>query len=386
MINKIKGKLMFYSKKILTTLLLSASLLLIAGCEKKEEKKEIIQEVKKVTVDVHTIKRQTYPIWIDFSGKTQAFKKVELTARVNGELKEVYFKDGEEVKKGQVLFKIEDSQYQSILEQKKATLDKNKASLNLALANVKRYEPLVSKGLAPKEKLDELIASQKQMQASVNADLASIKQVQLDVDYTRVKSTINGQIGKSLVDIGNQVSASNTILAKIIDAKTLYVNFNPSAKEVSLIKKYKSELNPKVKIQPENSSEALELGGNIDFIDNTTNESTGTVAMRAKINNQDNLLFPGTFVEIKLFLTNNIELIAIHPNNISQNQLGSYVLVVDKNNKIQTKQIEITYSNQDLAIVKSGLIEGDKIVISAINKLKNKQEVLHIEVSNPVKR
>ena len=224
------------------------------------------------------------------------------------------------------------------------------------------------------------------MQAVVHLDLAAIKEVQLDVDYTSIKSTINGQIGKSLVDMGNQVSASNTVLAKIIDAKILYVNFNPSAKEVSLIKKYKSELNPKVKIKPENSDDTLELKGKIDFIDNTTNESTGTVAMRAKINNQDNILFPGTFVEIKLFLTNKLEFIAIHPNNISQNQLGSYVLVVDSDNKIKTKQIEISYSNKDLAIVKNGLLEGDRIIISAINKLSNKQSVLSTEVKNPVKK
>ena len=377
---------MFYSKKTLATLVISTSLLLLAGCEKKEEKKELIQEVKKVTVDVHTIKKQSYPIWVDFSGKTQAYKKVELTSRVSGELKRIHFKDGEDVKKGQVLFTIDDSQYHSILDQKKATLEKNKASLNLAIANVKRYEPLVSKGLAPKEKLDELKASQKQMQAVVHLDLAAIKQVQLDVDYTSIKSTINGQVGKSLVDMGNQVSASNTVLAKIIDAKILYENFNPSAKEVSLIKKYKSELNPKVKIKPENSDDTLELEGKIDFIDNTTNESTGTVAMRAKINNQDNILFPGTFVEIKLFLTNKLEFIAIHPNNISQNQLGSYVLVVDKDNKIKTKQIEISYSNKDLAIVKNGLLEGDKIITIEINKLSNNQSVLSTEVKNQVKK
>jgi RND family efflux transporter MFP subunit len=337
-------------------------------------------------IHIHTLKKETYPLWIDFSGKTEASKKVELTSRVNGELQRIFFKAGDEVKKGQPLFKIDDSQYSTILEQKEANLEKNRASLALAMANVKRYTPLINKGLAPKEKLDELKAIQKQMQATVNADFASIKQARLDVDYTTIKSTIDGKVGKTLVDIGNLVSASNTVLAHIINAKTLFVNFSPSANEVSLIKKYKSETNPRVIIKPENSGKSLELNGNIDFIDNTSNESTGTVAMRAKIDNKNSLLFPGTFVEIKLFLTDKLEFIAVPTNAIFQNQLGSYVFVVDTQNKIQTRQIKITYSNKDFIIVKEGLNSGDKIVLSATNRLKNNQIVEPIEIKNPIKR
>lgn len=375
------------SYKSLFALAISTTLIFSACSDKKEQKETNTKnEIKKVEVNVHTIKRQTYPIWVDFSGKTEAFKSVDVTSRVNGELKEVYFNAGKQVKKGDLLFKVDDNQYKAVLEQKIAAQQKDKASLNLAIANVKRYKPLVEKGLAPREKLDELIANQKQLQAAVNADDASIKQAQLDVEYTNIRATIDGQIGKSLVDVGNLISASSTKLAKIVDSKYLYVNFNPSAREVSLIKKYKSEDSPRVKVRLENSDDRVELKGNIDFIDNKTNENTGTVTMRARIDNSENIIFPGTFVEIKLFITDQIPIIAIHPNNIGQNQLGSFVYVVNQQNTIETRQIETQYSNNELVIVSKGLKEGDRVITSNLAKLRNGILVNAKEVENPIKK
>ena len=375
---------MFY-KKILSLSIIFTSLFIFSACEKKEEKKVEAQEIKKVEVQVNTMKKETYPIWVDFSGKTEAFKNVEVTSRVNGELKEILFKAGDDVKKDQLLFKIDDSQYNAILEQKTAGLQKDQASLNLAISNVNRYKPLVKDGLAPREKLDELEATQKQLQAVVNASKASIKQATLDVEYTQIKATIDGKVGQNLLDVGNLVNASSTILTKIVDSKKLYVNFNPSTNEVSLINKYKSQENPTVKIKLENN-DSIELKGNIDFIDNSTNQTTGTVLMRAIIDNKDNIIFPGSFVEIKLFITDNIHLLAVQPNILGQNQLGSFVYVVNAENKIQSKQVEIQYSNKDLAIIKSGLEEGDRVVVSDITKLRNNLLVNATVVENKIKK
>ena len=375
---------MFY-KKILSLSIIFTSLFIFSACEKKEEKKVEAQEIKKVEVQVNTMKKETYPIWVDFSGKTEAFKNVEVTSWVNGELKEIFFKAGEDVKKDQLLFKIDDSQYNAILEQKTAGLEKDQASLNLAISNVNRYKPLVKDGLAPREKLDELEATQKQLQAVVNASKASIKQATLDVEYTQIKATIDGKVGQNLLDVGNLVNASSTILTKIVDSKKLYANFNPSTNEVSLINKYKSQENPTVKIKLENN-DSIELKGNIDFIDNSTNHTTGTVLMRAIIDNKDNIIFPGSFVEIKLFITDNIPLLAVQPNILGQNQLGSFVYVVNAENKIQSKQVEIQYSNKDLAIIKSGLEEGDRVVVSDITKLRNNLLVNATVVENKIKK
>ena len=128
----------------------------------------------------------------------------------------------------------------------------------------------------------------------------------------------------------------------------------------------------------------MELYGKLDFIDTISNESTGTVALRASINNTDNILFPGTFVDIKLFISDKIPFIALSPKVISRNQLGAYVYIVNEENSIEIRQLEITYSNKNLVIIKKGLKEGDKVIISAINKLKIAQKVEGIERPNSI--
>jgi len=377
---------MYLSKKISIVFFTFFLSIFFIACEEKKDEKDIKQIQKLTKVDIHTIKKQTYPIWVNFSGKTEAFKNVSITSRVTGELENRFFEAGDDVKKDQLLFKIDDTKYKNIVEQKEAILQKDKANLNLAIASVKRYAPLVEKGLAPKEKLDQLIAEQKQLKAVVDSDFATLKQAKLDVEYTNIKATINGTVGKPLVDIGNMINASSTELTKIVQSKSLYVNFNPSTDEVSLIKKYRSQKKSKVKvIQSRSDYNSVETTGHVDFIDSVTNETTGTVAMRAIIQNDENLLLPGTFVEIKLFITDEIPVFAVSPSNISQNQLGSYVLVVNNENKIETRQIELSYSNEDLIIIKNGLKENDRIIVSDITKLRNGMSVEATQVENPIK-
>jgi RND family efflux transporter MFP subunit len=257
--------------------------------------------------------------------------------------------------------------------------------LNLANANVRRYKPLVEEQLAPREKLDELEATKQQLEATIKADIAALEAATLNLEYCDVKASIDGQIGKELVLLGNIVNAG-TELAKIVQTEFLYVNFNPSAHEVALIKKYKSSDNPKVKVRLRSSKRIdVELDGEIDFIDNVSNTSTGTVAMRAKINNDKKLLFPGSFVELKLFVSDKIPVLAVHPDQISQNQQGQYVFVVNSQNEIETKQVKTTYSNNDLVIVSEGLTVGDKVVVGTINALRNGTKVTASEVENPIK-
>ena len=207
--------------------------------EKKDKKpvapKEVIQKVQ-----VHTISKVAYPIWVNFSGKTNAFKTVNVVARVKGELEKRYFKAGDLVKIGDVLFHIEDTEYKSLLAQAQAGLKKNQASQRLAVATYDRYKPLVEKDLAPKEQLDQLEAQVHEYDAMILSDEASIKKAKLDLFYTDVKATIDGQIGKQIIDIGNTVgtTSDNTSLAKIVQSNPLYVNFFPSNEIAQTILKY----------------------------------------------------------------------------------------------------------------------------------------------------
>jgi len=371
------------TNKILVPTLISI-LLLIQGCSDKKEEQSVIKEITKSTVEINTIQKINYPIWVDFSGKTQAVKNVNITSRITGELEMIHFNDGDQIDKNQLLFSIDKTKYKTILAQKNALLQKDIASLELSTANFNRYKPLVEKGLATQEKLDQLQAEQKQLEATITADKANVKQAKLDVEHCQIQSTITGKIGKALVDVGNIINTGDK-LAHIVQTDYLYVNFSPSSSTVSLIKAYKSQENPTVKVLINTQSkQPIELNGEIDFIDNISNQETDTVAIRAKIDNNKQLLFPGTFVELKMFITDKIPLIALNPNFIAQGQLGTYVFVVDKNNKIQKKQIKTSYSNSDLIIVEEGLEVGDKVIVSDTNKLKVDQIVETKEVTNKV--
>ncbi|MDQ7046972.1 MAG: efflux RND transporter periplasmic adaptor subunit [Sulfurovum sp.] len=359
------------------------AIVLLSGCDDKKEKVAVIKEVP-VAVNVHTLKEDTYPIWVDFSGKTQAVDQVMVISRVTGELGKSRFNPGDRVEKDQILFSIDKREYQAQWDQKNAILEKDQASLALAVANVKRYAPLVKEQLAPKEKLDELTATQKQLEATIRADKAALDAVTLDLEYCDVRASISGQIGKELVLTGNIVD-KGTELATIVQTEFLYVNFYPSANEVALIKKYKSEDKPKVKVILK-SKRGLDMtfDGEIDFIDNVSNTSTGTVSMRAKITNKDLLLFPGTFVELKLFVTDEMAVIAVHPDQIFQNQQGQYVYVLTKENTITLKQIKSGYTNNDLVMITQGLKAGEKVVVGTVNGLREGLKVTGTEVANPI--
>jgi len=362
---------------------------LLVGCgEKKDDKKVEKIEVIKTEVKVYSIKEEKIPIWVDFSGKTEAYRNVAVVARVKGNLEKRFFEPGDFVKKGDMLFKIEDSEYRAILDQHKASKKKNEASLKLAISSYERYKPLVEKELATREKLDQLVAEKEQIEALIKADESTIRQAKLNLDYTEVKATTDGMIGRNLVDIGNMVgtNSDNSKLAVIVKSDPLYVNFTPSGDDTALIIKYKSELKPRVEVHiPSRTKKEPEIyKGNIDFIDNKTNESTGTVSMRAIIDNPEHTLLPGTFVEIKLFVTDQIPVIALSPKNVMENQLGSYVYIVNDKNQLETRQIEIAFATKEMLVIKKiSLKDGDKVVVSPVRKLHTGMDVTFKEVANP---
>ena len=374
---------MFSFKKLVLMAGSISLLFFLIGCDNKEEVSAVKEEVA-IEVDVHTLKEETYPIWVNFSGKTQAIDKVRVIARVRGELQERHFQPGTLVEKDQILFTIDKREYQAVWDQKKAILEKDKASLNLANSNVARYAPLVAEQLAPKEKLDQLIATQKQLEATIQADIAALEAARLDLEYCDVRASISGQVGKELVMLGNVVQVG-TELVQIVQTDHLYVNFNPSSHEVALIKKHKSEKNPKVKVSLRSKSGApVELEGEIDFIDNVSSISTGTVAMRAKIFNEKGVFFPGTFVTVNLFVTDQVPVLALHPDQIYQNQLGRYVYVVNSQDRIEIRQIKQGHANNDLAIILEGLKEGDRVLVGTVSGLSDGMLVTPHEVANPI--
>jgi len=355
-------------KKI--TLFTSFLALLFLGCN---DNQEIKTQVKTNPLEINIIKveKKPIPIWIKYTGRTKASNKQDIVSRVSGILEKRYVKDGEFVKKGQKLFKIQQDEYIAALKAAKAKLYEDIASLKLAQTNVKRYAPLVKEGLAPRATLEQYQAQEAKLKATIAGDKAKIKEAELNLSYTIIKAPISGKISARRVDVGNMIDArANQVLTTIVKIDPIYAYFSPSQKDVMMFDKIATSKTPYSFVELQTLFGIERFNGYVDFADNVVDPLTSTITMRAVIKNPKYKLLPGSFVYVNLFLTDKIPFIMIPPYVILSDQLGDYVYIVE-NNKIKRVDIKTGYRNKYYVNVTKGLKNGDKVVVSSLMKIKN---------------
>lgn len=352
------------------------SLILLSGCseEKKVQTKKVAPPLAVQTV---TIKNEAVPIWKQFTGMTKASSDQDVRARVSGILEKRFFKDGQYVKKGDKLFQIQKDEYVAALNAARSKKKQDEASLQLAKADVNRYKPLVEEGLAPRATLEQYQAQVLSLKAAIRGDVADIDQAKLQLSYTTITAPISGMTSVRRVDIGNLVGyGESTLLTTIVATDTIYAYFSPSQKDVRLFKKYRDKKKPIAFITVPGSTEEIRLDGLVDFANNTVDPLTSTINMRATIDNKSQQVLPGTFVYVNLFINDKYKFIMISPEVIFNDQLGSFVYVVGEENKLKRVDIETDYSTRFYVSVSKGLKDGDKLVVSALVKLKEGRKVI----------
>jgi len=362
--------------------ILITSLLLFSACS-EQQKKEVQKERPPLSVDVITVTKEAVPLWKRYTGMTKASSDQKLRARVSGVLEKRYFEDGQLVTKGQKLFKIEQSAYIAALNAAKAKKAQDEASLALANADVNRYAPLVDEGLAPRATLEQYQAQQLGLKAAIAGDVAEINKAKLELSYTIIKAPIDGRASARHVDVGNLVGQGEaTLLTTIVKIDPLYVYFSPSQEDVRDFMKYKDKEKPDVFIELDGIREDIRLNGYVDFSNNSVDPLTSTISMRATIKNPKNNILPGTFVYVNVFVTDKYKFMMIPPEVIFADQLGKYVYIVDENSKIKRVDITTGYSSKYLTSVTSGLKSGDKLIVSALVKLKQGMKVVAKDVTD----
>jgi len=365
---------MSISSKTLTTILLS-SLILFNACS-SEKPQQVKKEMPPLSVNTITLKKEPVPIWKQYTGMTKASSAQEVKARVPGILKKIYFEDGARVIKGQKLFMIEQDQYIAVRDAARAKKAQDEASLRLAEADVARYAPLVEEGLAPRATLEQYQAQRAGLQAAIAGDIAEIKKAQLELDYTMVRAPISGTTSVRRVDIGNLVGqGESTLLTTIVSTDPIYAYFSPSQKDVRMFQKYRNKDKPDAFINVPGSIDEIRLDGFVDFSNNIVDPLTSTITMRATIDNKEGKVLPGTFVYINLFINDKYKFLMIPPEVIFNDQLGSFVYIVDKNSTIKRADITTDYSSKYYVSVKDGLKDGDRLIVSALVKLKPGRKV-----------
>jgi RND family efflux transporter MFP subunit len=368
------------------TLIALISLVVFSGCFQDEKqnttkKKEVILPVKTITV-----KNQNIPIWLEYTGKTQASSSQEVRARVAGILEEIYYKDGDYVKKGQKLFKIEQADYIAALETAKAKKRRNLAKLKLSQADVNRYKPLVEKGLAPRVTLEQYESQTETIKADIESNNAEIRQAQLELSYTIVKAPITGHASRRLVDIGNLVGKNDlTVLTTIKKNNPLYAYFSPSEEDFQKIQKYRdNDILPAytmLNYQSPGLSTESKLGY-VDFSNNAVDPETSTISMRATVPNENNKVLPGTFVYVNVFVTDRFKFAGVPPEVIFEDQRGKFVYIENEKQVTEKRYVTPLFETRYFTLLKKGsLKDGDKVIINALLRLKENIKVKSTDVT-----
>ena len=358
-----------------------AMLTLLSGCG-DEKVKQVKKELPALKVKTITIETKKVPIWGTFTGKTRASSHQEVRARVSGILEKIYFQDGQNVQKGQKLFKIEQSEYIAALNAAKAKKAEDQAALALAKADVGRYAPLVKEGLAPRATLEQYQAKLAALKAAILGDDAKIKEAQIKLDYTIIKAPISGRVSARHVDVGNLIGQGEaTLLTTIVRFNPLYAYFSPSQNDALIMQKYRNKENLDTFIEYKGANEDIRLDGYVDFANNSVDPLTSTITMRAIIKNPEHKILPGTFVYVNVFISDKYKFKMIPPEVILNDQLGKYVYIIDNNSTVKRADITTAYGTKYYVSVQKGLKDGDKVIVSALMKLKPGVKVEGIDVT-----
>ncbi len=315
--------------------------------------------------------RQTVADYLEFTGNTQAINTVQLRARVQGYLEKVFFQDGDRVKKGQLLFLLQQNTYQAQLQQAEAQILQQKASLNYAGRQVARYTKLVEQKAAAQSDLDNWRFQRESSQAGVLAAEAARDLARLNLGYTKVTAPFDGRIDRRLVDPGNLVGAGEfTALAQVNQIDPIYVYFTISEADLlnALAKTGRATFQSQRAKVPLSLGLANEAGypheGYLDFAAISLTPTTGTLQMRGIFPNPDFKIVPGLFARVRGQVVGKEKTALLVPEGaLGYDQQGSYVLVVDDKNVVQRRAVKLGIQVGDRRVVQEGL--GDEWIITS---------------------
>jgi membrane fusion protein, multidrug efflux system len=311
------------------------------------------------------------PLYLDEIGTCAAYESVRVQAQVSGQIVERHFKDGADVKKGELLFTIDQRPYEAVLASAKA-------DLVLAQANLKRQQELEAKKVTAMEELDTAKANAMRAEAAVAA-------AQVNLDYCSIRSPINGRIGLRQVDVGNTVTSGSNgaVLVTIDNLDPIYTDFTVAEPDLPLVRRYLGGPNVKVLTDAEGDN-TPPREGNLYFIANTLEPGTGTVQARAVAPNPDHALWPSQFVHVRLVLDTikNAKLVPSGAVQVGQN--GPYIFVVKKDSTLDLRQVKPGQKQDgDLIVIQEGVEPGETVVVRGQLQLAPGTRVIVKEAETP---
>src|SRR5438067_2547813 len=305
----------------------------------------------------------------EFVGRAEALEKVDLRARVTGFLGPRLFKDGDQVKEGQVVFTIEKEPFEAAVDQRKAQLAAAQATLANADQQLARTAELARKGNAPVAQLDQRTAEQGQAKAAVMEAEANLRDAQIQLSYTDIKSPISGRIGRAVVSPGNLVGPDTGVLATVVQEDPMQVLFSVTQRE--LLDARETEPTGKVRARVRLADGSLySEQGRIDFLDVQVNPRTDGQIVRAMFPNPDDVLTTGQTVRVIIEEKGGDKVVVIPQSAIATDQTGPYVFVVGQDNAVEQRRIRLGTGREGLAVVEEGLQPADRVVVQGQQRIR----------------
>ena len=306
---------------------------------------------------------------IDAPGRIVSKYRVDVMARISGYLTKSYFKEGDSVSKGQVLFQIEPQEYSLDVQKARANLNNSKAQLIYAEKQLSRATELVKKDYISKSSYDQMLSQRDALRAQVALNQANLSDASRSYSYTRVQAPVDGQIGQITVTVGNYVDQAAGALATINSTNPIFVTFPLDSKEYLTLTQIEPEKTKRKVDLVFPTGEKYELQGVQDFHDNKIDESTGTITMRATFPNPQGRLIQGEFVKVTVYSNTPVSVPIVHQTAVLENPQGKYVYTLDDKNLPQITMIKVSGQYKDYWIVSEGLKNGDKILVDGLQKV-----------------
>lgn len=326
---------------------------------------------------VKEVEQQSISPKKSFIGHVEAIKSVDLTPQVTGYVEKVLFQEGSLVNEGDILFIIEQKRYLANVELREAELAKAKANLVRIEKDYKRQASLNKQQFASEAKLDIAYSDLLQAKAAIKQAQANLDLAKIDLDYTEIKAPITGYIGKALVTEGNYVSSATQNLARIVQVDPIRVAFSVSDKDyLNMRNKRLAEGNDAIRTElvlPNGQVLVNHLKSR--FTNNEINTETATIAIYTEYSNENKLLIPGNYVDIRIGDKNDTIATLIPQAAIAQDEHGNYVVIVNNEDIAEQRRVELGDVMGEKQIVLDGVTAGEKVVIQGLQKIKNGQKV-----------
>jgi membrane fusion protein, multidrug efflux system len=357
-------------------LLITVAIASLTACGKKDPAQSGNASARPAApVVVAVAEQRDVPVQLSAIGNVESYQTVQIRSQVNGQIQSIFFKEGQDVHKGQLLFQLDKKPFQADLDKATGMLQHDEAQAANSRLQAERYNVLETQGVASKEQADQVRAQAKADASAVYADRAAVDAAKVQLQYTDIKAPINARTGALLMNVGNLVKANDTpFLVQLNQVTPIYATFSIPENQLDAVRKFAAG-NLKVLAFPKGQN-TNPAEGKLTFIDNGVDMQTGTVKLKATFANKDRRLWPGQYVDVVLNLSTRKQAVLVPTKAIQTGQQGPYVYVVTPQSTAESRNVETSGTYQNSTIIAGGVSAGEKVVVDGQLRVAPNAKVL----------